>query len=380
MEDVTAGAGSIGQVYSSADISILNVSMPLNSGVLCVNGTAHKFVNGSINLALAPGSYQIKIYSNSLLYKEFNVNLTAGEYSPMVISKSLVTFTSTGLPQGTVWWVNLTGHSYSSSTSTISFYEQNGTYFYTLSTDNKNYAPSNPNGIFVVSGSAVSQNAVFAPVLYNLTIKENGLSSRISWSATSGSTTHTSNNTAMSFKEMNGTYTFSVSNLTSYYTNDYSITATVNGKNVTEIVNFLHYAHITGTLSPGNAILKINGKTVSVSGVKFNISVVAGNYTISASDSGYASYSNNITLAAGGVNTLNITLQSNSQNKSTPVFPELEYIAIGAIVIIAAVLGGFNIVRMRRKGDSFKKFTIFYFYILIYVFFILKLNVPYHSD
>lgn len=348
-EYVTAGAGSLGQVYSSADISILNISMPLNSGVLYVNGTAHNFVNGGINLTLAPGIYQIKIYSNSLLYKEFNVNLTAGEYSPMEIAKSLVTFTSAGLPQGTEWWVNLTGHSYSSSSNTISFYEQNGTYSYSLSTDNKNYAPSNPSGVFVVSGSADSQNAVFVPVLYNVTIKENGLSSGMSWSVTSGSTTHTSKNTTISFKEMNGTYTLSVSNLTSYYTNDYSITATVNGKNVTETVNFLHYAYITGTLSPGNAILKINGKTVSVSGGAFNISVVAGNYTVTSNENGYTSYSNNFTLSAGGVKTLNITLNSNSPNNSNPISPELKYIAIGAIIIVVAGLGGFGIMRMRRK-------------------------------
>ena len=349
-EEVTAGSsGTLQQVYTSSDVSLLNISMPISSGTVYVNGSAHAFIGGNINLTLGPGSYQVEIYSNSLLYKSMMINLTAGEYLPLEVAESLVTFTSTGLPQGTVWWVNLTGHAYSSSTSTISFYEQNGTYSYTLSTDNKNYAPSNPNGVFVVSGSAVSQNAAFAPVLYNVTIKENGLSSGMSWSITSGSTTHTSKNTTISFKEMNGTYTFSVSNLTSYYTYDYSITATVNGKNVTETVNFLHYAYITGTLSPGNAILKINGKTVSVSGGAFNISVVAGNYTVTASDSGYTSYSNNITLAAGGVKTLNITLQSNSPPKSTPISPELEYIAIGAIVLVVAGLGGFGIMRMRRK-------------------------------
>lgn len=348
-EDVTAGAGSLGQVYSSADISVLNISMPLNSGVLYVNGTAHNFVNGDINLTLAPGSYQIKIYSNSLLYKEFSVNLTAGEYSPMEISKSIVTFTSTGLPQGTVWWVNLTGHAYSSSTSTISFYESNGTYSYTLSTNDKNYMPGNSGGAFVVDGKTVSQSAVFVPVLYNVTFKEVGLPSEMSWSIAYGSTTHTSTNTTISFKEMNGTYTFSVSNLTTYYTNDYSITTTINGKNVTETVNFLHYAYITGTLSPGSAILKINGKAVSVSGGKFNISVLAGNYTVTASESGYPSYSYNVTLSAGGVKTLNITLKSDHPTSSNPISPELEYIAIGVIVLVIAGAGGIGFVRMRRR-------------------------------
>ncbi len=350
-EELTAGSGgSLQQVYTSSDISLLNISMPLSSGTVYVNGSAHSFVGGNINLTLGAGSYQVKIYSNSLLYKSMTVNLTAGEYLPLEVARSLVTFTATGLPQSTVWWVNLTNHSYSSSSNTISFYESNGTYSYTLSTDNKNYAPSNPSGAFVVDGNPTSQSAVFVPVLYNVSFKETGLQSGISWSVTSGSTSHTSTNSTISFKEMNGTYTFTISNLTLYYTNDYSISTTVNGKNLTETVNFLHYAYITGTLSPGNATLKINGKTVSVSGGTFNISVVAGNYTVTAGSSGYTSYSNNITLSAGGVKTLNITLKSNSSTGSSPISPELEYIAIGAIVaVIAGVGGGLGITRMRRR-------------------------------
>lgn len=346
-EELTAGSnGSLQQVYTSSDISLLNISMPLTSGTVYVNGSAHSFVGGNINLTLGPGSYKVEIYSNSLLYKSMTVNLTAGEYLPLEVDESPVTFTESGLPQGIVWWVNLTGYHYSSSTDTISFYESNGTYSYTLSTNDKNYAPSNPTGIFAVNGKTVSQSAVFVPVLYNVTFKETGLPSGMSWSVTSGSTTHSSTNSTISFKEMNGTYVFSISNLTLYYSNDYSVSTAVNGKNVTETISFLHYAYITGTLSPGNATLKINGKTVSVSGGNFNVSVVAGNYTITATSNGYTSYSNNITIAAGGVKTLNISLKSNS----TPISPTLEYAAIGAIVVVIAGVGGvLGMMRMRRR-------------------------------
>ena len=348
-EEVTAGSGgSLQQVYTSSDISLLNISMPLSSGTVYVNGNAHSFVGGNINLTLGPGSYQVEIYSNSLLYKSMTVNLTAGEYLPLEVSESLVTFTATGLPQNTVWWVNLTGQSHSSSTSTISFYESNGTYSYTLSTNDKNYMPGNSGGVFVVDGKTVSESAVFVPVLYNVSLKEVGLPSGMSWSVSSGSTTHSSTNSTISFKEMNGTYRFTVSNLTLYYSNE-SFQIVVNGKNVTETVHFLHYAYITGTLSPGSASLKINGKTVSVSGGKFNISVVAGNYTVTASESGYSTYSYNVTLSAGGVKTLNITLKSNSSPSSNPISPELEYIAIGVIVLVIAGAGGIGFVRMRRR-------------------------------
>lgn len=269
------------------------------------------------------------------------------EYTPAQYEQI---FSEQGLPSGTTWYVNLSnGQTFSSTSDILSFFEPNGTYSYTVATTDRTYSPSPSSGTFTVNGNSVSSSVTFSPINYTVTLTEAGLPSGMSWSVTSGSMTHTSTNTTISFKEMNGTYTFSVSNLTLYYTNDYSVTTTIDGKNVAEAVNFLHYAYITGTLSPGNATLKINDKTVSVSGGNFNVSVVAGNYTITATLNGYTSYSNNITLSAGGVKILNIALKSNSPPKSTPISPELEYIAIGAIVAVIAVVGGFGIVRMRKR-------------------------------
>jgi hypothetical protein len=77
----------------------------------------------------------------------------------------------------------------------------------------------------------------------------------------------------------------------SYYTNTQSSTVTVSGKNITETVDYSHYAYITGTLSPGNAILTINGKAVSLSSAgAFNVSVANGTYHVVASLSGYVTY------------------------------------------------------------------------------------------
>ncbi len=62
-ENVTAGDGSLSQVYSSADISLLNISTPFSSGSISVNGTEYSFVKHEVNLTLAPGEYNLSIYN-----------------------------------------------------------------------------------------------------------------------------------------------------------------------------------------------------------------------------------------------------------------------------------------------------------------------------
>ena len=342
-ESVTSGAGGLEQVYTSSDISLLNISTTLPSGILYVNGTAHLFVGGNVNLTLAPGTYQLKIYSGSLLYKELNVTLSAGQYLPMDITESLVTFTETGLPSGTGWWVNLTGHSYFSTTSSILFYEPNQTYSYSLSTLDKNYKPIIEFGTFAVIGQPVSQSPVFEAVLYNITLTETGLPSETTWTVSLGGTSHASATSSVSFDRMNGSYKFSVSNLSLYYTLNYTMSITVNGRNVSENVEFLHYAYITGTISPDNATLTVNGKVVSTSGGKFNISVIGGNYSIIASSSGYNSYYANLSVSAGNVKNIDISLRSNA----APASSDLGYIGIGIVAVAIVGIGAF--ILMRRK-------------------------------
>ena len=74
-------------------------------------------------------------------------------------------FYETGLPAGTTWYVNLTGgQSFSSTTSSVSFSEPNGTYAYTIATANKYYVPSPSSGSVTISGYPVSVNIQFTNV------------------------------------------------------------------------------------------------------------------------------------------------------------------------------------------------------------------------
>ncbi len=65
-----------------------------------------------------------------------------------------ITFTETGLPSGTEWFVNLSnGQSFSSTTSAITFNEPNGTFTYGVATTNKSL--SSNGGSFTVNGASV---------------------------------------------------------------------------------------------------------------------------------------------------------------------------------------------------------------------------------
>ena len=146
------------------------------------------------------------------------------------------------------------------------------------------------------------------------------------------------------FMVSNGTYTFTATNLSDYYTTTSRLLVTIDGSNVTESVLYYHWAYISGTLSPGNATLTINGHPVSISsGGTFNVSVPNGTYHVVASESGYNTYYNNFTLSNGALKNLTIDLKPTS--KPSPIPATELYALIGAIVAIAVIIGVILIVR-----------------------------------
>ena len=208
-EKISPGSGKLEQVYSSSDISTLNISTPLSSGTLYINGTPQKFVNHEINLTIAPGDYGIAIYNESQLFTKFNVNLAPGEYKEIKTNESLVTFTETGLPVGIEWWVNLTGHHYHSYTNSISFYEHNGNYTYTITTSDHIYYPILSTGTLTTNGKAVLISTDFKKLTYKVIFTENGLKLGTSWNLSFNGETYTLTNSSYSFQLTNGTYTYS---------------------------------------------------------------------------------------------------------------------------------------------------------------------------
>ena len=335
--------------YDSISHSLYIASMP-TMGNFVGNITE---VNPEKNTIIAtiPGTIAFAIVFDPSTQEVITDNYDLGSVSLYSVQHYYtVTFTESGLPSGTSWYVNLSNvQTYSSTTGTLSFTEPNYTYSYTITTSYRALHPSPSSGSFTVNGAPLSESVTFSNLTYSVTFSETGLPSGVEWyingSALSG---HAISPSSISFTLTNGTYVFTVTNLSSYYTTTYSFTITVAGKNVTETVNYHHYAYITGTISPSNASLTINGKSVNISSTgAFNVSVANGTYHVVASLSGYNSYYNNFTLNSRNVKNLTITLKPLS-NPSTISATEIYIIIIGAVVaIVVAIIGIVMFVRRR---------------------------------
>ncbi|MGP8073376.1 MAG: fibronectin type III domain-containing protein [Thermoplasmata archaeon] len=139
-----------------------------------------------------------------------------------------VSFTESGLPAGTEWWVNLTdGRSTSSISTGFSFEELNGTFSYVVTTGEKTYAAA--GGVFTVEGESVSVTVVFAPVTYSLSFTESGLAVGTNWSVTLGSETHSSTTSTIVFAEINATYAYYTPPVAGYTSANLTGTLTVSG-------------------------------------------------------------------------------------------------------------------------------------------------------
>ena len=294
-ESISPGPGQLGQVYNSSDISTLNISMPLASGTLYINGTPEKFVNDEINMTLAPGYYKMEVYNGTLLYKEFTIELTAGEYKSIKLDQTLITFTETGLPSGTEWDVNLTGHYYNSSNNYISLYEYNGNYSYTITTSNNLYIPIISSGILNATGNPITIPVTFKELTYNATFKEMGLNSGI-WNikiVEENSTVYNSGaitGQSYTFHLTNGTYHYSATSL------DYkniSGEVYVNGRNTTVSISFVlqeyNITFISAGLPSGTTwyVNLTDNNSGPISGTSYIFTLTNGTYTFTIATSNH---------------------------------------------------------------------------------------------
>ncbi|MGC8630794.1 MAG: DUF7619 domain-containing protein, partial [Thermoplasmata archaeon] len=125
------------------------------------NGT-YSYTVGSIN------GYNVYPSSGTITVKGANLTITI-KFTTNITTYT-ITFTEAGLPSGTTWYVNLSnGQSYSSSSNTITFNEPNGTYSYTIASNNKEYAPTQYSGSFTVNGAPITESITFNLVTYKIT-------------------------------------------------------------------------------------------------------------------------------------------------------------------------------------------------------------------
>lgn len=329
-----------------------NWSVTLGTQTLSSTGT-------SITFNEPDGNYSYSVASSDKSFEPLTPSGYINYSQPTAITLTYVevynvSFTETGLPSGTAWYVNITGMASSGPITSTSYTTslQNGSYTFSVSTDNKSFSPSYTS-TFTVNGAPVPVAVKFAEVLYKVTFTETGLPAGSAWSVTLNGVTNTSTSSTIVLMEPNGSYTFSVSTTNpAYGPSAATSTFTVKGAAQSVSVSFIPLTFtvtFTETGLPSGTTWYINlsnGKSLSSTGTTITVSLTNGTYNYTASSSGYKQKTGSITL---NDNSVTVTVAFEKLTTVTPAKPVsyLVYVLIG--VIVATIVIASAVLLMTRK-------------------------------
>ncbi len=334
---ILSGHESIG---NSSSIFIYNTSRQLPTEI----NTTHYGNTSLIDSAIMVG--------NSVYFTTFNVKQVPNQ-SYVILSSyyGVIKLTPTGsvnLKINAPSTIEINNESYYAMNATIP--EFAGNYTLTVSSPGLvSYAAT----VDLLPFETLYLNVTLAPKSYGITFIEKGLSNGVSWSVTLNGTTEFSTSDSITFQEPNGTYDFSIGNITRYTVLTQYGAVTVNGTSVSESVIFTQIVskgYFVGSVSPSNASIQIfiNSSWVAYkeNNGSFNISLNPGTYRVSVVAAGYATYSMNITITSLSVT--HLPIQRLSRSSPPPSLPGV-FILVVAVMIIALAAAIIMIAVRKRK-------------------------------
>ena len=361
---------------STHDIAFYNVQFTekgLPTGTtwnITLSGRHFSSDSNMISIRLTPAEYTYSATNSNSSY--LPVKGTFDVSSNMIVNVQFpekmyhITFTETGLPSGTAWYLNLTnGQSFMNNTDKISFYEPNGSYAYTTSSaEGRTYSSSMSSGTFQVAGSPYSSSVVFSEVTYQVTFKETGLPLGTTWylNLTDGQA-FTSSSNSISFSEPNGSYAYIISSDKgrTYSSSMSSGTFIILGSPYSLSVTFSEVTYqVTFTetgLPSGTAwYISLDNSSLFASSQSNNlIQLPNGTYYITAISTSYTSnftgnQTHEVLIISGSTMTVHLTFTKLSSVVSTPSSSSNDLlIAIGSAAgVIVGVAVGFFVFRKKR--------------------------------
>lgn len=209
--------------FSEVTYKIVFTETGLNNTLWFVNqsqGPSYSSSNHTITAFLTNGTYSFNVATVNKTYfptpSSFTLRVNGQSSSELVVFSLFtyaVSFSESGLPSGTKWFLNVSGpilKSLSTTFSLISFNLPNGTYNYSISNLNSNFAPHIGSGNFTITGSSESIGIIFLR-LYNVEFYQQGLPVGIKWYVNiTDPQSFSSSNTSLIFKEPNGSYHYFV--------------------------------------------------------------------------------------------------------------------------------------------------------------------------
>lgn len=317
-----------------------------------------QLMNGSYNYTLSAGAGSMVSPGGSFIVAGKAIQIQVKFAKPTYF----VQFRESGLPNGTIWYVNVTGVADLSSTTNATNPEFNlsdGSYSYAVATGNKIFRPVSHSGVFVVNNSSQTVNITFIQVVYNVTIKETGLPSGTTWRvAVSGNSSYETAGSSLVIQLSNGTYSLSAGSSNSTWKPvNYTGTLVIAGSPVYRNISFVKVTYNvtfsekglpSGTawsVTVGNTEYNGTGKTINVSlpngSASYSVSGING-YTI-GNETGHFTISGNGTI-------FNITFTKQKAQTTPANLPgNTSPMLFVALAVILAILIAAGIMAYRRK-------------------------------
>ena len=273
---VIAGAAVVVPVLFSVATYFLNFTetgLPAGTSWSVAVAGGPKFAsNAVISFAETNGSWNYTVTgvtgytaspaSGTIVVAGANRNV-AIQFSRVVYS---VLFVETGLASGTPWSVVLNGTTNTSSTPTIGFVEPNGTYTFSVGPIS-GYATT-LGGSLTVAGHAVTEDVNWTVFTLLVTFTESGLPNGTSWGVTLGGVVHTAATKTITIREPNGSYAFSVGNISGFSASPARGNINVTGSSVSQSIAFSAIGSASsGGLSTTEWILIVVAVVVVAAGI-----------------------------------------------------------------------------------------------------------------
>jgi len=253
------GSGRTGSGKSPTQYNVVFGETGLETGatwsVTLAGGTSSS-TGASITFSEPNGSYPYSVgsvtgYTSSISAGTVSVSGSSVSQSVAYTSTQPITFaltfSETGLASGTNWSVDVRTATHSSTASTITFAESNGSYAYSVDAV-AGYTASPGSGTATVSGAAVNVGVTFtasSPEKYPVTFDETGLATGTTWTVTLAGTLASSSGPSVGFAVPNGTYSFSLGAVSGYTPNAATGSVTVSGAAVSVPITFTANSSLT---------------------------------------------------------------------------------------------------------------------------------------
>ncbi|MGC8645579.1 MAG: hypothetical protein ACP5UO_04860 [Thermoplasmata archaeon] len=192
-------------------------------------------INGTYNYSVSTGNklYRPSPYQGSFVIRGNSISLVETFY----LVTYPVTFSETGLVNGTIWSITVNNNTLVSTNSTIIFRLSNGTFQYSIQSL-PGFSTEQYVGNFTVNGTSMLFNVPWMLVTYYFNVTQSGLSSKTKWSVViEGRTFYgsvvkeniTSLGSLISFQLPNGSYNFTVNPPLGYSGSNLSGKVTIRG-------------------------------------------------------------------------------------------------------------------------------------------------------